>query len=446
MLKNLTLPELEEWCTAVGEDARRARQLWRWLYYDGNWVASLQDTLGRQNGCSQRFVAKAGQLASVDGGLLLEQVAAAKDGTTKLVFKLTEGEGAGGSVEAVLIPMLHRRGARKHVTLCVSSQVGCAMNCQFCYTGRMGLSGNLSTAQIIEQVRQAAQAEYGIMLWQAGQRRGTDASADASITNVVFMGMGEPLHNYEAVMAAVDILCQPLGLHMSHNKVTVSTVGLVDVLERFAASSNVQLALSLHATTDEVRDWIVPVNRRHNLAALSAVLRQQYGAGNAAGRRVLVEYTMLSGVNDTLQDAQRLVQLLEGVEAKVNLITFNPFQGTRFRPSSIEQVLAFRSVLIQAGRICTIRDSRGDDEMAACGQLGNPALSSKAAPILPPPPQFEHVLCNDAWHAVDMMSCCPAAGSAGVKEGGRPYGCATHATGANLQCATKHQVTESAVS
>lgn len=380
MLKNLTLPELEEWCCAVGEDPRRALQIWRWLYYDNNWVASLQDTLGKQNGFSQRFIDKAQQLASVDGGLLLEQVAAAKDGTTKLVFKLTEGEGAGGSVEAVLIPMTHRRGSRKHITLCVSSQVGCAMNCQFCYTGRMGLSGNLTTAQIIEQMVVACRV------------LAADPSADASITNVVFMGMGEPLHNYEAVMAAVEVMCQPLGLHMSHNKVTVSTVGLVDVLERFAASSNVQLAVSLHATTDEVRDWIVPVNRRHNLAALTAVLRQHYGTGNAAGRRVLVEYTMLAGVNDSLQDAQRLVALLEGVHAKVNLIMFNPFQGTRFKPSTIEQVLAFRSVLIQAGRICTIRDSRGDDEMAACGQLGNPALSSKAAPILPPPPQFEHVL------------------------------------------------------
>eukprot|EP00775_Hariotina_reticulata_P001248 gene1248-1588_t len=380
MLKNLTLKELEEWCHSLGESPKRALQLWRWMYYDHNWISSLQETLGRQNGLSQPFINLADPVSSVDGGLLLQQVVAAQDGTKKLVFKLTEGEGRGGSVEAVLIPMLHRKGSRKHVTLCVSSQVGCAMNCQFCYTGRMGLSGNLSTAQIIEQMVVACRV------------LASDPAADASITNVVFMGMGEPLHNFESVMAAVDIMCHPLGLHMSHNKVTVSTVGLADKLEQFATSSNVQLAWSLHATTDTVRDWIVPVNRRHNLDTLTTLMRKHYGTGNSAGRRVLVEYTLLQGVNDSLEDAARLVELLNGIEAKVNLIMFNPYLGTRFQRSPIETALSFRSVLIQAGRICTIRDSRGDDEMAACGQLGNPAMSSKAAPMLEPLPEFLHAL------------------------------------------------------
>jgi 23S rRNA (adenine2503-C2)-methyltransferase len=261
-------------------------------------------------------------------------------------------------------------------------------------------------------------------------------------------------------------------------QVTVSTVGLVDKLEQFASDPHApQLALSLHATTDEVRgvavqqdaaacvccrpgrlvwlsrmhallshvdgdtnnapqvrDWIVPVNRRHKLPQLTDLLRRHYGAGNAAGRRVLVEYTMLADVNDSLEDAARLLQLLEGIEAKVrgvhacahgiggrapachtagtrsptpraccnvracasapqvNLITFNPFAGTRFRTSPIEQVLAFRSVLIRGGRVCTIRDSRGDDEMAACGQLGDPLASAKSAPILEPPERFRSAL------------------------------------------------------
>lgn len=211
---------------------------------------------------------------------------------------------------------------------------------------------------------------------------------------------------------------------------TVSTVGLVDKLERFAADPAApQLALSLHACTDEVRDWIAPANRRAKLPALMAVLQRHYAAGNAAGRRVLIEYTMLAGVNDSQEDAARLVELLTGVEAKVgvghisfcastagpayqprhlccthtphaqvNLITFNPWAGTRFLPSPIERVKEFRSVLVRGGRVCTIRDSRGDDTMAACGQLGSPAASAKAARILQPPARFEAVLAPAVPH------------------------------------------------
>ncbi|KAF8072775.1 rlmN [Scenedesmus sp. PABB004] len=459
MLKNLTLPELEEWCASVGErrPAARARQVWRWLYSDGAWAASLEETLGRQNGLSAAFCAAAGAVASVDGGLLLDSVARAADGTRKLVFKLTEGPGAGASIEAVLIPMAHRRGERNHVTLCVSSQVGCAMACQFCFTGRMGLLADLSTAQIVEQVRRRRRRRGGPLARRpaggAARARARPAAdparpprqmvvacrvlaaepGGASIANVVFMvrrpaasaarptarlpgaaagpappprraaprraqGMGEPLANFDAVMAAVAIMTHPLGLHVSHNKLTVSTVGLVAPLERFATSgSNVQLALSLHATTDEVRDWIVPTNKAAGgLSALMGALRRHYAHGNAAGRRVLVEFTMLAGVNDTPDDARRLVALLEGIEAKVNLIMFNPFAGTRFRPSPMEAVLAFRSVLVGAGRICTIRDSRGDDSMAACGQLGNLIDSARSPPLLPVPPAFEAVLAPPA--------------------------------------------------
>lgn len=177
---------------------------------------------------------------------------------------------------------------------------------------------------------------------------------------------------------------------------TVSTVGLVDKLEQFASTSNVQLALSLHATTDEVRDWIVPVNRRHNLAQLTALLRRHYSVGNAAKRRVLVEYTMLDGVNDSEEDAVRLLEMLQGVEAKINLIAFNPWEGTRFRSSSRERMLAFRSTLIRGGRICTIRDSRGDDEMAACGQLGSGVVAGRVAapPLLEPPEHMRSVLAS----------------------------------------------------
>jgi 23S rRNA (adenine2503-C2)-methyltransferase len=199
--------------------------------------------------------------------------------------------------------------------------------------------------------------------------------------------MGETLDNLDAVATSAEALNHPLGLHVSHNKVTVSTVGLADRLDEFVARcAGAQLAVSLHATTDEVRDAIVPANRRHKLAELLGALERLYprhraggdansGSGGASGsgskRRVLIEYVMLDGVNDSLEDAERLVALLDPIEAKVNLITFNPFPGTKFGRTPIEQVLAFRSVLIRAGRVCTIRDSRGGDAAAACGQLGD---------------------------------------------------------------------------
>ncbi|EFJ41566.1 hypothetical protein VOLCADRAFT_42666, partial [Volvox carteri f. nagariensis] len=306
------------------------------------------------------------------GGLRLSQVARAADGTRKLVFTLTEGEAAGGSVETVLIPIVRQQGLRDRLTICVSSQVGCAMNCQFCYTGRMGLLGNLTTAQIVEQVVEARR-----FLAQEGER--------TQLTNLVFMGMGEPLHNTEAVLAAADIVSHYLGLHISHNKVTISTVGLVPEMRSVVARSRVQMALSLHATTDEVRDWIVPVNRRYDLATLTAALEE---LGNSSSRSLLIEYTMLHGINDTLQDAHRLVAMLARVNCKVNLIMFNPHAGTRFQPSTEEAVTAFRSALVQAGMVCTIRDSRGDDEMAACGQLGNVGLAFRPSPILEPPEHF----------------------------------------------------------
>ncbi|GIL50442.1 hypothetical protein Vafri_6565 [Volvox africanus] len=556
VLKNLTLPELEAWCVAEGEEgpANRALQLWRWMYADppaGAWVRSLEETRGRQNGFSAKFMAKVGQRVSLDGGLQLSLVVRAADGTRKLVFTLMGGEAAGGSVETVLIPITRQQGLRDRLTICVSSQVGCAMNCQFCYTGRMGLLGNLTTAQIVEQVVEARR-----FLAQEGDR--------TQLTNLVFMGMGEPLHNTEAVLAAAEIISHYLGLHISHNKITISTVGLVPELRSVIARSRVQVALSLHATTDEVRDWIVPVNRRYDLATLVAALEELFpkpdtsnkrqeeeqeqqeqqgghrlpcsqvpvqhgghhlvvrsssleqqpslqsepgfgnmaagmassavpaatasafeaggteemknlivvselagtagrwlpplgptsqlvattaagadvhggqqagdgtagnshsssnshssqegaagmrgttagattrhgcnssrsaaGSGSSGGRSLLVEYTMLHGINDTLDDAHRLVGMLSRVNCKINLIVFNPHVGTRFQPSTDEAVTAFRSVLVQRGFVCTIRDSRGDDEMAACGQLGNVGLAFRPSPILEAPERFRSFL------------------------------------------------------
>ncbi|GAX81183.1 hypothetical protein CEUSTIGMA_g8616.t1 [Chlamydomonas eustigma] len=380
-LKSMTYGELEEWCRSVGESAKRAMQLWRWMYADGQWMSNIEDTVGTTTGFSQGFVDKFNSKITVSGGLELKEVVTAKDGTRKMAFKLTEGPAKGGVIETVLIPVVREAGQRCRITICLSTQVGCAMNCQFCYTGRMGLLGNLSTAQVVEQIVHAKR-----YLAEQGDR--------TPLTNVVFMGMGEPLHNMEVVLNAIEIMKCPLGLHMSPGKLTVSTVGLVPEIREFVSrSSKVQLAVSLHATTDEVRDWIVPVNRRHNLESLVSCLGELFPIdGEDRSRIVLIEYIMLRGVNDTEEDAHRLLNLLSKVRAKINLILFNPHAGTKFLPSETEVVSRFRSILIQGGRVCTVRDSRGDDEMAACGQLGDIGLAFKPAPMLPTPEKFTAVV------------------------------------------------------
>mmetsp|Transcript_18048 Transcript_18048/g.45696 ORF Transcript_18048/g.45696 Transcript_18048/m.45696 type:complete len:488 (+) Transcript_18048:91-1554(+) len=382
MLKNLSFPQLEEWCESLGEKPSRALQLWRWMYYDKFWMRRMEDAAGSDSySFGRAFRDKVEAVATVDAGLRLDNVHAASDGTRKLTFEVLRGPAAGGTVEAVLIPISRRQGQKERITICVSSQLGCAMNCQFCFTGRMGLGGNLAAAQIVEQVVEA-------------RRYLAEVGDPTPLTNVVFMGMGEPFHNLDAVLTAAEIMCHPMGLHLSHNKISVSTVGLVPEIDRFCRTSKVQLAVSLHATTDEVRNWIVPVNRRYPLAELMAVLKQHFPAvaGVYERRHVLIEYVMLRDVNDTEADATRLLELLQGIEAKINLIIFNPHAGTLFKASTSEQVLAFRSVLIQGGRVCTVRDSRGDDEMAACGQLGDPGQRGDGKPrppILTPPPAFQ---------------------------------------------------------
>jgi 23S rRNA (adenine2503-C2)-methyltransferase len=383
LLKSLTWPQLEGWCAANGERPQRARQLWRWLYHaEGGWPNDAEQTLQLQNGLSQQFLETMRGRMTFDGGIRLQSVHTASDGTRKLLFTLADGSPSDGLVETVMIPIVRRQGDRQRITVCVSSQIGCAMNCQFCYTGKMGLKVNLNAAHIVEQVimaRRLLAADAGLL----------PADQAPSLTNVVFMGMGEPMSNLGAVLAAVHIMCHPQGLQLSHKKVTVSTVGLVPEMQRFTASSRAQLAVSLHATTDEVRDWLCPVNRRWPLAALLGALARDYPRrpnGAASRHFVLIEYVMLSGVNDTLDDAHRLVGLLQPIDCKVNLIVFNTHEGTDFKPSTPEAVQAFRSIVIQAGRVCTVRDSRGDEEMAACGQLGAPDVTlPRAPPKLQPP-------------------------------------------------------------
>eukprot|EP01018_Ginkgo_biloba_P013635 Gb_30683 [translate_table: standard] len=232
------------------------------------------------------------------------------------------------------------------------------MNCQFCYTGRMGLKKHLTAAEIVEQVVYARR----LFTKEVGP-----------LTNVVFMGMGEPMHNLDNVIRAAEIMVDCQGLHFSPRKVTVSTSGLVPQIRRFIRESPCALAVSLNATTDEVRNWIMPINRKYNLDILLTTLREEIAQRHKF--KVLFEYVMLAGVNDSLEDARRLVNLVEGIPCKINLISFNPYNGSPFIPSSLEHMLAFQNVVVDAGYVVFIRHSRGNDQMAACGQLGNPGNS-----------------------------------------------------------------------
>ncbi len=267
-------------------------------------------------------------------------VAHAEDDTRKLLFEL-DGRAA---VEAVLIPDPPR------LTLCISSQAGCGMGCEFCATARLGLLRNLSAAEIVGQVLSARAL----------------LRADERISNIVFMGMGEPLANYAAVVEAIEMLTAEWGVAISARRITVSTVGLVPQMQRLVRDTHVNLAVSLAATTDAQRARLMPINRRYTLEALLAMCR---ALPIPQRRRITFEYVMLAGINDADDDAARLVRLLHGIRAKVNLIPFNPFPGAAFAASSPEVIQHFQERLLAHGVHATIRQSRGRDIQAACGQL-----------------------------------------------------------------------------
>jgi 23S rRNA (adenine2503-C2)-methyltransferase len=267
-------------------------------------------------------------------------VTRSQDGTRKLLFSLHEG----GAIESVIIPDPPR------LTICISSQAGCAMGCAFCATARLGLQRNLTAAEIVAQIVAA--------------RRHLDASE--RITNVVFMGMGEPLANYDALLQAIEILHADWGQGLSARRITVSTVGLLPQLERLVREAPVSIAVSLSATTDEARDSLMPVNRRYPLADLFATCRS---LPIAQRRRITFEYVLLAGVNDHADDAARLVRHLHGIRSKVNLIPFNPFEGSGFTRPTEPAIRVFQERLLAAGISATVRISRGRDIHAACGQL-----------------------------------------------------------------------------
>ncbi|MEY4763029.1 MAG: hypothetical protein RLZZ200_2885 [Pseudomonadota bacterium] len=337
-LLGLTRPELEAWILERGGKAFRARQLFNWLYKRGVTDFDAMTDLAK----AFREQLKAEACVTLPEVVTRQDSA---DGTVKWMLRADNAQG----FEMVYIPDTDR------ATLCISSQVGCAMDCSFCSTAQQGFNRNLTAAEIVGQVF-LAQKELG---FQAGD--------DRMISNIVLMGMGEPLANFRNVVPATRILLDDLGFDFSRRRLTLSTSGLVPQMYKLAEESNVALAVSLHAPDDELRSQLVPINKRHNIAELLEACWHYIDEQN--GRSVTFEYVMLDGVNDSPAQARALARLLKGHPAKVNLIPFNPFPGSPYRRSSPAAIKAFLDQVLKGGVMATIRRTRGDDIDAACGQL-----------------------------------------------------------------------------
>ncbi len=341
-LLGLTPAELEAFVVGLGEKPYRARQLLVWIYK--RWTAdfALMTDLGKS------LRAKLAEVAEIRPPEIVSEHASA-DGTRKWLLRAGRSDGREQAIETVFIPEVCRG------TLCISSQVGCALDCAFCSTGAQGFNRNLDAAEIVGQV------------WLANQRLGSGPGGERAVTNVVLMGMGEPLANYRAVLPALALFLDDRAFDLSRRRVTLSTSGLVPQIYKLAEDTNVALAVSLHAPNDALRNELVPINRRHPIAELLAACWHYLEAQN--GRSITFEYVMLDGVNDRPEQARELAALLAGHDAKVNLIPFNPFPGNRFRRSSAAAIEAFRDYLNSRGVTATVRRTRGDDIDAACGQL-----------------------------------------------------------------------------
>ncbi|SMC18152.1 23S rRNA m(2)A-2503 methyltransferase [Desulfacinum hydrothermale DSM 13146] len=339
-IKDYPIDELEAWVESIGERRFRARQIFRHVY--GRSVRSWDECTDLAKTFRTQL-----EFGTYLDALSLVKTQEAEDGTRKFLFRLHDGH----HIESVLIPDPPRN------TLCVSSQVGCALGCRFCLTGTLGLTRNLMTAEIVDQVIQV-QHHLG---------------KEGRLTNIVFMGMGEPLANYRQVIRALKILLDPKGLGFSHRRITLSTAGLVPKMRQLGEESPVNLAVSLHAADNETRDRLMPINRTYPLEELMQACRHY---PMPSRKRITFEYILIRDVNDRAEDARRLLKLLSGVRAKVNLIPFNPHPALAFQTPPEERILAFQEILKNAHVTATIRQSRGADIRAACGQLAAQVVSS----------------------------------------------------------------------
>lgn len=355
-LTGLTRPALADALVEAGlvppQKARmRATQLWRWMHHYG-----VTDFDRMTDVAKELRAALAGAFDLSRPEVVERQVSV--DGTRKWLIRMAPGV----EVETVYIPDVGRSGA-----LCVSSQVGCTLNCTFCHTGTQPLVRNLTAAEIVAQV-QVARDELGE--WPSPKE-------DRRLSNIVFMGMGEPLYNLDSVADAIDIIADNEGIAISRRRITVSTSGVVPQLKALGERTQAMLAISLHATNDPLRDELVPLNRKYPIAELMEGIRVYPGLGNA--RRVTFEYVMLKGVNDSPAEARALVKLLAGIPAKINLIPFNPWPGSPYACSDWGAIEAFAAILNRAGYASPIRTPRGRDILAACGQLKSESEKERAS-------------------------------------------------------------------
>ena len=321
---------------AWGEKPSHANCLFRHMHQDGE--VSFNDLPSIPHSLQQRL-----QALDANPPLTIVRHQVSVDGTQKWLLQLDDSQ----TIETVFIPEATRG------TLCVSSQVGCALQCQFCATGDQGFKRNLSVAEIIGQV------------WMATRALAQDGKVHSRpISNVVMMGMGEPLHNFDHVVTAMDIMMDDFAYGLSKYRVTLSTSGLIPAMKKLFAVSDVSLAVSLHASNDEVRNTIVPINKKYSIEKLIAACHEYQ-------RHVTIEYVMLDGINDDLSHAHELTELLHELDCKINLIPFNPYQGARYQCTPRQRILDFQKILVDAGFNTIVRKTRGQDIDAACGQLSN---------------------------------------------------------------------------
>ena len=362
----LTRPQLREALIAAGTPEKQAKmrvgQVWQWVYYWGVRDFAAMTNLSKD---FRALLAERFEIAVPE--VVSRQVSA--DGTRKYLVRIAGGH----EVEVVYIPETDRG------TLCISSQVGCTLTCSFCHTGTQKLVRNLTAAEIVGQVM-LARDDLGE--WPVP---GAPKEEVRLVSNIVLMGMGEPLYNFENVRDAMKVVMDNEGIALGRRRITLSTSGVVPEIARTATEIGCLLAVSFHATTDEVRDVLVPINKKWNIETLLATLKDYPNLSNS--ERITFEYVMLDGVNDTKEDAHRLVKLLEGIPAKVNLIPFNEWPGAPYKRSSGNRIHAFADILYKAGYATPIRTPRGEDIMAACGQLKSATekqrKSAQKAPVQP---------------------------------------------------------------
>ena len=355
-LSGLTRAELSAALVASGavpadKAKMRTAQIWRWIQHFGVTDFEAMTDVAKETRAS---LAETFTLARPE----ITERQVSKDGTRKWLIRM----GPGIEVESVFIPGVGRAGA-----LCVSSQVGCTLNCTFCHTGTQALVRNLTAAEIVAQV-QVCRDDLGE--WPSPRE-------DRQLSNIVFMGMGEPLYNLDAVAAAMDIISDNEGIALSRRRITVSTSGVAPELQALGERTQAMLAISLHAANDELREKLVPLNRKYDIATLMAAIRAYPGLSNA--RRVTFEYVMLKGVNDSPADARALVKLVQGIPAKINLIPFNPWPGSPYECSDWGTIETFAAILNRAGYASPIRTPRGRDILAACGQLKSESEKLRAS-------------------------------------------------------------------